>query len=273
MLKTLQRKWKVSSKQLLLILCVFAITGSLTAYISKTITNWVGFTKHTFWFWKFLVRFGVLFFGYQAILLATAAIFGQFSFFWAFEKKMLQRLGFMKKEKRSLMNEKKREQRSPTDKKVFQIAIFASGAGSNAQQIINHFKKSTEVDIALIVCNKPQAGVLLIAAAEKKETLLIDRERFFKDDAYLPEFQKRKIDLIVLAGFLWKIPQLLIEAYPKRIINIHPALLPSYGGKGMYGQHVHEAVLKGGEKKSGITIHYVDEHYDNGDIIFQKECL
>jgi phosphoribosylglycinamide formyltransferase-1 len=102
--------------------------------------------------------------------------------------------------------------------------------------------------------------------------LQIDKERFFKGDAYVPELKKANTDLIVLAGFLWKIPQVLINAFPRGIVNIHPALLPKFGGKGMYGQYVHEAILTAGEVESGITIHYVDEHYDNGDIIFQTGC-
>ncbi|MBD0285666.1 MAG: phosphoribosylglycinamide formyltransferase [Bacteroidota bacterium] len=159
------------------------------------------------------------------------------------------------------------------------LAIFASGAGSNAQKIIEYFtsppaplQKERGVQTALIVCNKPGAGVLNIAQAHGIPTLLIERERFFRGDAYLPELQAHRIDFIVLAGFLWKMPQALIDAYPRHIINIHPALLPKYGGKGMYGHHVHEAVINAGEKESGITIHYVDEHYDNGDIIFQARC-
>lgn len=152
------------------------------------------------------------------------------------------------------------------------LAIFASGAGSNAQQIINYFRHSDLAKIELIVCNKPGAGVISIAEKKNIPVQMIEKERFFRGDSYLPELQKQKIDLIILAGFLWKIPQILIDAYPKRIINIHPALLPKYGGKGMYGQYVHEAILNAGEVESGITIHYVDEHYDNGDIIFQTAC-
>jgi len=152
------------------------------------------------------------------------------------------------------------------------LVIFASGAGSNAQQIINYFRDSAKAKVALIVCNKSGAGVLSIAEKENIPALLIEKDRFFRGDAYLPELQKIRTDLIVLAGFLWKIPQTLIDAYPRRIINIHPALLPKYGGKGMYGQYVHEAILNAGEMESGITIHYVDEHYDNGDIIFQTAC-
>ncbi|HEU4633377.1 MAG TPA: phosphoribosylglycinamide formyltransferase [Flavisolibacter sp.] len=152
------------------------------------------------------------------------------------------------------------------------ISIFASGAGSNALQIINYFRDSKEVSIALIVCNKPGAGVLSIAANENIPVLLIEKERFFRGDGYVTELQRAGSSLVVLAGFLWKIPQSLITAFPRRIINIHPALLPKYGGKGMYGAYVHQSVLSAGEVESGITIHYVDEHYDNGDIIFQTAC-
>ena len=152
------------------------------------------------------------------------------------------------------------------------IALFASGAGSNAQQIIHYFKPSPDIHISLIVCNKPEAGVLQIAAKEHIPSLLINKENFFRGDHYLPQLQQAGIDFIVLAGFLWKMPQALIDAYPRKIINIHPALLPKYGGKGMYGSFVHQAVLAAGEAESGITIHYVDEHYDNGDIIFQARC-
>ncbi|MBL7744411.1 MAG: phosphoribosylglycinamide formyltransferase [Chitinophagaceae bacterium] len=152
------------------------------------------------------------------------------------------------------------------------IAIFASGAGSNAQKIIDHFKNSDAVKVSLIICNKPGAGVLNIAANENIPAILIEKEKFFRGNAYTDELKETQVDFIVLAGFLWKIPDRLIKMYPGRIINIHPALLPKYGGKGMYGHHVHAAVIAAGEKESGITIHYVDEHYDNGDIIFQAKC-
>lgn len=152
------------------------------------------------------------------------------------------------------------------------LVVFASGAGSNAQQIIRYFRNSKTASVALIVCNKPNAGVIRIAEQENIPVLLIQKERFFRGDAYLPELHKHKAALLVLAGFLWKIPQALIDAFPRRIINIHPALLPKFGGKGMYGQYVHEAILNAGEIESGITVHYVDEHYDNGDIIFQTAC-
>ena len=151
-----------------------------------------------------------------------------------------------------------------------QIAVFASGAGSNATKIIEHFavlNKNGEavVTVALIVCNKPDAGVLKVA--------VIDKEKFFRGNAYIDELNAAKIDFIVLAGFLWKIPARLIQAFHRKMINIHPALLPKYGGKGMYGQFVHEAVITNKDKESGITIHYVDEVYDHGQIILQATCL
>ena len=152
------------------------------------------------------------------------------------------------------------------------LAVFASGAGSNAEKLIQYFKGSEVAKVDLVICNKPGAGVLAVAEKEGVPTLLIEKEQFFRGDGYVPFLQTRSIEFIVLAGFLWKIPQTLIDAYPRRIVNIHPALLPKYGGKGMYGQYVHEAVLNAGEVESGITIHYVDEHYDSGDIIFQTAC-
>ena len=155
---------------------------------------------------------------------------------------------------------------------VKRIAIFASGAGSNAKKIIDYFKGNQQVNIALIVCNKPNAGVLNIATNEQIPVLIIEKETFFKGDAYVRVLNDYQINFIVLAGFLWKVPQALIVAYPNKIINIHPALLPKYGGKGMYGHFVHEAVIANAEKESGITIHFVNENFDEGKHIFQASC-
>jgi phosphoribosylglycinamide formyltransferase-1 len=149
------------------------------------------------------------------------------------------------------------------------LAIFSSGTGSNAARIIEHFRDHPSISIRLVVCNNPAAGVLSIAS--EAGILLIEKEQFFHGSAYVPELQTRNIDFIVLAGFLWKIPLALIKAYPQRIVNIHPALLPKYGGKGMYGHFVHDAVIAARETESGITIHFVDEQYDHGKTIFQKE--
>lgn len=156
--------------------------------------------------------------------------------------------------------------------RMHHIAVFASGAGSNAQKIIDHFRGHPSIRIALIVCNKPGAGVLSIAEKEQIPYILIKKEQFFRGNAYVDELKAAGISFIVLAGFLWKVPEALITAYPSCIINIHPALLPKYGGKGMYGGFVHEAVIAASEQESGVTIHYVDGHYDNGDIIFQASC-
>ncbi len=129
------------------------------------------------------------------------------------------------------------------------------------------------VRVSLVVCNKPGAGVLDIAANNNIPSLIIDKEKFFRGNGYADELKAAKIDFIVLAGFLWKIPSALIKPFHGKMINIHPALLPEYGGKGMYGRFVHEAVLANKEKESGISIHYVDEVYDNGQIILQATCL
>ncbi len=153
-----------------------------------------------------------------------------------------------------------------------QIAIFASGAGSNAQKLIDYFHAHPHIKISLVLCNKPDAGVLTIAHNANIPVLLIEKEKFFRGDGYSNELMKLGIHYIVLAGFLWKIPEALLKSFPKKIINIHPALLPNYGGKGMYGEFVHQAVITNKEKESGITIHYVDEHYDHGAIIFQARC-
>jgi phosphoribosylglycinamide formyltransferase 1 len=153
------------------------------------------------------------------------------------------------------------------------LAIFSSGAGSNAARIIQHFRDHPSISVHLVVCNNPTAGVLDIARTAAIPILLIEKEQFFRGSAYVPELKAREIDFIVLAGFLWKIPTKLVQAYQHRIVNIHPALLPKYGGKGMYGRHVHEAIIAAGEKESGITIHYVDELYDHGQAIFQAKIL
>lgn len=153
------------------------------------------------------------------------------------------------------------------------IAIFASGSGSNAEQITNYFHSgSNEVKIELILTNKANAFVLERAKNLGIESLVFNRETFYQTNEIVDELQGREIDLIVLAGFLWLVPENLIKAFPNRIINIHPALLPKYGGKGMYGDRVHQAVVANNEKETGITIHLVDEIYDNGKILNQEKC-
>lgn len=152
------------------------------------------------------------------------------------------------------------------------IAVFASGNGTNADNLIQYFKQQQTANIVLIVCNNPAAGVIKVADKNHIPLLLIGKEQFFRGNGYVDELKAAQTDFIVLAGFLWKLPTLLINAYHNKIINIHPALLPKFGGKGMYGNSVHEAVLSAKEKESGITIHFVDEFYDNGKAIFQITC-
>lgn len=152
------------------------------------------------------------------------------------------------------------------------IAIFASGTGTNAGKIIEYFKENPNIRVVLVVSNKATAPVLNLADQHGIEKMVIRRRSFYETEGLLGELRKRKVDFIVLAGFLWLIPEYLVRAYEKRMVNIHPALLPKYGGRGMYGMHVHQAVKAAGESASGITIHYVDEHYDEGSIVFQASC-
>ena len=149
------------------------------------------------------------------------------------------------------------------------IAVFASGSGSNAQKIMEHFKYHPQAEVALILSNNPDAYVLQRADNFEIPTHVFDRHSFYHTDEVVQQLAKLDIDLVVLAGFLWLVPENLLQHYPNKIINIHPSLLPAHGGKGMYGDRVHQAVLDAGEAESGITIHFVNEHFDEGEIIHQ----
>jgi len=151
------------------------------------------------------------------------------------------------------------------------IAIFASGSGSNAQKLMEHFKRSTDIEISLVLTNNADAYVLQRADNFEIPSHIFDKHEFYKTDNVIDLLKNLDIDFIVLAGFLWLVPQNLIAAYPGRIVNIHPAILPKFGGKGMYGDHVHNAVMAAGETEGGITIHYVDENYDEGEYIYQAK--
>jgi phosphoribosylglycinamide formyltransferase-1 len=152
------------------------------------------------------------------------------------------------------------------------IAVFASGNGSNAQRIAEYFAGPGMPEISAIYSNNPDAFVLERAKLLGIPSVLFNRDTFYTKTSVLEDLKSRDIDWIVLAGFLWLIPKYILNVFPQRIINIHPALLPAYGGKGMYGMKVHEAVISAGDRQSGITIHQVNEHYDEGDIIFQATC-
>jgi len=152
------------------------------------------------------------------------------------------------------------------------IVLFASGSGTNVENIVNFFKNDPEINVSLILTNNSKAYVKQRAKKLGIPVRIFNREDFYKNNAILDLLKKTNPDLIVLAGFLWLIPADMIASFPNKIINIHPALLPKYGGKGMYGNMVHEAVVENNEKESGITIHYVNERYDEGNIIFQARC-
>ena len=152
------------------------------------------------------------------------------------------------------------------------IAIFASGSGTNAEKICEYFADRDDVDVSLIFTNNPQAGVIKRACKLQIPVVFFDKTTFYQTTKVRQILQNESIDLIVLAGFMLLVPAFLVEAFPNKIINIHPALLPKYGGKGMYGHYVHEAVVNAKESESGITIHYVNEHYDEGNVIFQANC-
>ncbi|AKD03028.1 phosphoribosylglycinamide formyltransferase [Pontibacter korlensis] len=158
----------------------------------------------------------------------------------------------------------------PKNKK--NIVIFASGSGSNAQRLLEHFEHHPEIRVAALFSNNPKAYALKRAETFHVPAFLFSRDEFYNTDKVLEQIQQFEPDLIVLAGFLWLVPQNLLRAFPNRIINIHPALLPKYGGKGMHGINVHAAVIQAQEPESGITIHYINEEYDKGEFILQERC-
>ncbi len=257
MFQRLQHKWKVGGWQLALILCTFALGGSLCGWLTRQIITPLSIQSSLLYGTLYFVILTLL---WPICVLIISIPLGQFKFFRNYLRKMGNRLGFG------------RASADEAGDGLIHLAIFASGTGSNARKLMERFAQHPKARVSLLVSNKPGAGALHHAADLGINTLLIEKDRFSNGDAYLPELEAAGIDFIVLAGFLWKIPSALVAAYPQRIINIHPALLPNYGGKGMYGRHVHEAVIANGDSESGITIHYVDEQYDHGATIFQAYC-
>ena len=258
MFSRLKKHWKADNKKLFLILLTFTITGSLTAWLSSRIGIWLMLEKFSFGWW--LTKIVVFIFGYQVLILIIGFCLGQFPFFWNYEKKILRSLHLLKK-----IN-------AGENLQIKNICLFVSGTGTNAQKIIDHFRNHPSIRIVLMVCNNPKAGAITIAKEQNIPLLLINRSAL-QEPAFVKQLSPYNLDLVVLAGFLLKIPETLLKAYPGKIINLHPALLPAYGGAGMYGAAVHKAVIADGQKESGITIHYVDDEYDHGEIIFQKRCL
>ena len=272
MFKKLKDHWHVNNLNLVLIIATFAFGGSLCGYTGRRILLLTDLEKGPVWIILYIILITLL---WPICVLLISIPLGKFAFFKKYIIKVWRKI-----------SGKTGHTTGKTG--LVRIAIFASGAGSNAEKIIKTSPPSpllkerggaeTEAnhrvyEVVLIVCNKPGVGVLQIAEKAGIPSLLIEKERFFNGDHYLPELKSHQVDFIVLAGFLWKMPVTLISTYPKKIINIHPALLPKYGGRGMYGNRVHEAVIAACEKESGITIHYVDEQYDHGEIIFQAKCM
>jgi len=286
----LQSKWGVGPVQFWLIIVTFALGGSLSGRLCSKILNWVFLDKN----WAFWLIYPLI----LTILWPFSVIFvsfftGQFSFFRGYLGRVGARLfGLGGDEAVGVTAAGAITAPSTASAAPVHIAIFASGAGSNARKIIEYFEAgglaAARIKVSLIVCNVPGSGVLEIAKEKGIPTLMIKKNEFTAT-GYVESLHNAEIQFILLAGFLWKVPEVLVRAYQpgmkidvsyingeanvsKGIINIHPALLPKYGGKGMYGSRVHEAVISAGEKESGITIHWVNEHYDEGGIIFQAKC-
>ena len=265
-LKQLQKKWGLGPVQFWLVMLTFALGGSLSGRLCTKILD-LAFLERNWSFWLIYPLFLSILWPFSVLFVSFFT--GQFSFFKGYLGRVGAKLfGYT------------------GANSTIHIAIFASGAGSNARKIIEHFegadaqpgaKTQTRIKVSLIVCNVPTAGVLNIAKEKGIPTLLINKDEF-ASTGYVDSLRNADIEFIVLAGFLWKVPQVLVHAFQpgngkaKGIINIHPALLPKYGGKGMYGANVHKAVIAAGETESGITIHWVNEHYDEGAIIYQAKC-
>ena len=303
-IQNLQEKWKVGGSQFWLIMLTFALGGSLSGRLCSFLLN-LAFLEKNWAFWLVYPLFLTILWPFSVLFVSFFT--GQFRFFRGYLSRVGAKVfGIGGADATSGSYDSTLD--ATTGQSSFKtvaapsfssaapihIAIFASGAGSNARKIIEYFEgagsksTSSQVKVSLIVCNVPDAGVLAIAKEKGIPTLLINKNEFAAT-GYVESLHNADIQFIVLAGFLWKVPEVLVRAYQpgmkidgalvngkenvsKGIINIHPALLPKYGGKGMYGSRVHEAVIAAGEKESGITIHWVNEHYDEGGIIFQATC-
>ena len=272
----LRAKWGLGPVQFWLVMLTFALGGSLSGRLCTKILDLV-ILERNWAFWLIYPLFLTILWPFSVIFVSFFT--GQFTFF----KGYLSRVG-SKLFGRTVVADGGAASGSGATAPIH-VAIFASGAGSNARKIIEYFEvggadlnaqvggagSNTHIKVSMIVCNVPGAGVLEIAKEKGIPTLLINKEEFART-GYVESLRNADIHFIVLAGFLWKVPAVLVNAYPRSIINIHPALLPKYGGKGMYGARVHEAVIAARENESGITIHWVNEQYDEGAIIFQATC-
>lgn len=256
----LKNKWHVGGGRLALILITFALGGSICGYAGRKLLAFSGMEKGGVWVVVYIVL--VIFLWPPAVILVSIFT-GQFAFFKNYIIRISGKMFGIE------------------IKKHIHIAIFASGTGSNAERIIetmpDHWEEHDPVHakVAVIITDNPSAKVIGIAEKNHIPAELIQLKKKTAEEiseTYLSLLKKYHVDFIVLAGYLKMIPSAVIKAYPKKVLNIHPALLPKYGGAGMYGMRVHEAVLAAGEKESGISIHYVDEIYDNGEVVFSAVC-
>ena len=254
MFKKLQQKWGVNGLNMALIITTFALGGSACARIAGQLLKLASLEKNTIWWVIYILLVTIL---WPICVIIISYPLGQFKFF----KNYLFRIWSKMSGKTIKKNNKK-----------IKIAIFASGKGSNTDNIISYFKSNQVANVTLIVSDNATAGVLEIAKKNSISVMVLSKEDRLNYTSCVENLLKNEIDFIVLAGYLKKIPATLISQFPNKIINIHPALLPKYGGKGMYGDNVHQAVIENNEKESGITIHFVDEIYDHGKIIFQEKC-
>jgi len=251
MFNSLKNKWKVNTLNLVLILLTFALGGSTCARLAKWLLEQIHLQNKLIYWTLYVIGVTVL---WPICVVLISIPTGQFRFFSNYIKRIGAKLFGRKKNKPS------------------RIAIFASGNGSNAKNIIDYSKINSGFEVALLVCNNPEAKVLDVAKEFDIQSVVISNDDLKHPEELLEKLLENNVEWIVLAGFLRKIPLEIIQVFPGKIINIHPALLPEFGGKGMYGSKVHQAVIESGKKETGITIHYVDEHYDNGDIIFSAKC-
>ena len=251
MFTLLKKRWKVNSVNLFLIFCTFALGGSTCARVGKAIMGLSGLEVGFIWWLIYLLLISLL---WPICVLLISIPLGQFVFFRNYIQRILRKFTGKK------------------DSKIPKIAVFASGKGSNAENIIHFSQKTGLFTVSAIVTDRPNAGVVDIAKQFDIQCIIINEEDLTQAEDLVLTLQNLDISWLVLAGFLKKIPSTLINGFAGKIINIHPALLPDFGGKGMYGRRVHEAVIASGKKESGITIHWVDEHYDNGDVIFTATC-
>jgi len=256
MFKKLQERWKVNMWNLILIIATFALGGTSCGELSKALLKLWSDDKTFVWWVLYIILVTIL---WPFCVLLISIPFGQFKFF----KNYIQRIA------KKMMGKKESEKNIQIN-----IAIFASGNGTNADNIISHLKtiSNLPISVSLIVTDKENAGIHEVAFKNNIPIFVIPKSDIEIGDEMLKHLKNHQIAFIILAGYLKKVPRNILQSYERNVINIHPALLPKHGGKGMYGKHVHETVIANKEIESGITIHYVDEIYDNGEIILQQKC-